>query len=87
MMVQAIFFYNLLRPMIGWNAIQAGICIISINTGAYMSEIIRSGIQSIDKGQSEAARSIGMTSMQTMMLIVLPQAIKNSFLQSGMSLS
>ena len=48
-----------------------------------MSEIIRSGIQSIDKGQIEAARSIGMTSMQAMLSIVLPQAIKNSFPSIG----
>ena len=53
--------------------------IISINTGAYMAEIIRSGIQSIDKGQTEAAKSIGMTNTQTMMQIIFPQAIKNTF--------
>lgn len=44
-----------------------------------MSEIIRSGIQSIDKGQTEAAKSIGMTNTQTMMYIIFPQAIKNTF--------
>ena len=44
-----------------------------------MAEIIRSGIQAVDKGQSEAARSIGMNSVQTMLYIVLPQEIKNSF--------
>ena len=44
-----------------------------------MAEIIRSGIQSVDKGQTEAARSLGMSSIQTMMLVVLPQAIKNAF--------
>ena len=79
MMVQAMFLYHALRPMLGWDAMTAGIVIISINTGAYMSEIIRAGIQSIDKGQVEAARSIGMSSMQTMIHIVLPQAIKNAF--------
>lgn len=79
MMVQAIFLYHALRPILGWDAMSAGIVIISVNTGAYMSEIIRSGIQSIDKGQIEAARSIGLSSFQTMLYIVIPQAIKNSF--------
>lgn len=83
MMVQAIFFYNALRPILQWDAITAGIVILSINTGAYMAEIIRSGIQSIDKGQKEAAESIGMTSIQTMVFIILPQAIRNSFPSIG----
>ena len=50
---------------------------LSLNSGAYLSEIIRSGIQSIDLGQTEAARSLGMTQWQNMKLIILPQAIKN----------
>lgn len=83
MMVQAMFLYYGLKQFIGWDALTAGIVIISVNTGAYMSEIIRSGIQSVDKGQSEAARSLGMNSVQTMMCIVLPQAIKNSFPSIG----
>lgn len=83
MMVQAMFFYAGLKPVLGWNAITAGIVIISINTGAYMAEIIRSGIQSIDVGQKEAARSLGMNSIQTMMHIIIPQAIKNAFPSIG----
>lgn len=83
MMVQAMFLYHALRPMLGWSALVAGIVIISVNTGAYMAEIIRSGIQSVDKGQLEAARSIGMTSFQGMRYIILPQAIKNSFPSIG----
>lgn len=55
----------------------AGIFIVSINTGAYMSEIVRGGILSVDKGQFEAAHAIGMTHTQTMANIVLPQAIRN----------
>ena len=55
----------------------AGIFIVSINTGAYMAEIVRGGIISIDKGQFEAAHAIGMTHSQTMAFIVLPQAIRN----------
>ena len=54
-----------------------GVVALSLNSGAYLSEIIRSGIQSIDGGQTEAARSLGMSSWRTMRLIVLPQAIKN----------
>ena len=54
-----------------------GVIALSLNSGAYLCEIIRSGIQSIDGGQTEAARSLGMTQWQNMKLIVLPQAIKN----------
>ena len=54
-----------------------GVIALSLNSGAYLSEIIRSGIQSIDGGQTEAARSLGMTQWQNMQYIVLPQAIKN----------
>ena len=50
---------------------------LALNSGAYLSEIIRSGIQSIDGGQSEAARSLGLSSVKTMRFVVLPQAIKN----------
>ena len=54
-----------------------GVIALSLNSGAYLSEIIRSGIQSIDGGQTEAARSLGMTQRQNMQYIILPQAIKN----------
>lgn len=54
-----------------------GVIALSMNSAAYLSEIIRSGIQSIDQGQTEAARSLGMNPVQTMRYIVLPQAIKN----------
>ena len=54
-----------------------GVIALALNSAAYLSEIIRSGIQSIDGGQTEAARSLGMTPAQTMRYIVLPQAIKN----------
>ncbi len=50
---------------------------LSLNSGAYLSEIIRSGIQSIDIGQTEAARSLGLSSVKTMRFVILPQAIKN----------
>lgn len=54
-----------------------GVFALSLNSGAYLSEIIRSGIQSIDMGQTEAARSLGMSQTQNMRYIILPQAIKN----------
>lgn len=57
--------------------IPSGIIIVSINTGAYMAEIVRGGIISIDKGQFEGAASIGMTHSQTMLKVVLPQVIRN----------
>lgn len=50
---------------------------LSLNSSAYVSEVIRSGIQAVDKGQTEAARSLGLSSGQTMLRIILPQAIKN----------
>jgi len=58
------------------SALQAGTAALSMNCGAYMAEIIRAGIQSVDKGQMEASRSLGLTYGQSMRLIVLPQAIK-----------
>jgi polar amino acid transport system permease protein len=54
-----------------------GVVALSMNSGAYLSEIIRAGIQSIDHGQTEASRSLGLTGAQTMKNIILPQAIKN----------
>ena len=54
-----------------------GVVALAMNSGAYLSEIIRAGIQSIDGGQTEAARSLGLSKWQTMKMIVLPQAIKN----------
>ncbi len=54
-----------------------GVVALGMNSGAYLCEIIRSGIQSIDGGQNEAARSLGMTKTQTLVHIILPQAIKN----------
>ncbi|MBQ3295204.1 MAG: amino acid ABC transporter permease [Erysipelotrichaceae bacterium] len=80
MMVQAVFIYYLVYTnIVRWDKMVAAIFIISINTGAYMAEIVRSGIQAVDVGQNEAARSLGMSSMQTMMNVILPQAIKNAF--------
>lgn len=83
MMVQAMFIFHLLRPVINWSSMTAALFIISINTGAYMAEIIRAGIQSVDVGQTEAAKSIGMTTTQTLVSVIFPQAIKNTFPSIG----
>lgn len=79
MMVQALFIYYSLVNVIHWSNMGAALFVISINTGAYMAEILRSGIQAVDPGQNEAARSLGMTSSQTMLNVILPQAVKNAF--------
>ena len=85
MMVQAmVIFYGFAAATgISPNRTLAGIIIVSINTGAYMAEIVRGGILSIDKGQFEAAHSIGMTHGQTMTSIILPQAIRNILPATG----
>ena len=72
-----VFDYKALGISISNAAFLAGVIAVSINSGAYISEIIRSGIQSIDKGQIEAGRSVGMSTAMTMKEIVIPQAIKN----------
>lgn len=76
--VQLFFIYFGLNSL-HWFSLDnatAGIITVSINAGAYFSEIIRAGIQSIDQGQTEAARSLGLTSGETMRLIILPQALR-----------
>lgn len=87
LMVQLMFiFYGL--PMIGvkfpevsfipdFDRFAAGVVAMSLNSCAYVAEIIRSGIQAVDKGQAEAARSLGFHQGQTMRLVILPQAVRN----------
>ena len=79
MMVQIslVYFGSYVLTGIDMDAFLAALVAVSLNSTAYVAEIIRSGIQSIDKGQTEASRSLGLTSGQTMRHIVLPQAIKN----------
>ena len=85
MIVQAmvIFYGSALAFGIDMNRIAAAIFIVSINTGAYMSEIVRGGIISIDKGQFEAAQAIGMNHFQTMFNVILPQVIRNILPATG----
>ncbi|MBF6634569.1 amino acid ABC transporter permease [Microbacterium sp. APC 3898] len=76
--VQLFFIYFGLNSLdfISLDNTTAGIVTVAINAGAYFSEIIRAGIQSIDKGQTEAARSLGLNSTQNMRYIILPQAFR-----------
>ena len=88
MMLQAVFIYYGL-PYFTGNAVQwpsvwaAAILVVSVNTGAYMAESVRGGIISIDPGQTEGAKAIGMTHVQTMTSVILPQAIRNIMPQIG----
>ena len=83
MLVQAFLIYSLMPPKmiyigkIDMTSLIPGILALVINCSAYISEIIRGGILSIDKGQTEAARSLGLSKTQTMRKVILPQAIKN----------
>jgi His/Glu/Gln/Arg/opine family amino acid ABC transporter permease subunit len=77
LLMQIIFTYYAL-PYVGINlpAPVAGIVALSLNSGAYVSEIFRAGIESIEKGQLEAARSLGMSYVQTMIYVIIPQTIR-----------
>jgi putative lysine transport system permease protein len=85
MIVQAmvIFYGSALAYGIDMDPLGAAIFIVSINTGAYMAEIVRGGVVSIDKGQFEAAHAIGMNHLQTMMNVVLPQVVRNILPATG----
>lgn len=77
-MVQAaIFFYGLASFGVHLSIIFAGIIIVTLNTAAYLTEVLRSGINAIDKGQFEGAKSIGLTRTQMFRFIIFPQVIKN----------
>jgi putative lysine transport system permease protein len=85
MIVQAMVIYygSALAFGVDMNRMYAAVLIVSINTGAYMSEIVRGGIVSIDKGQFEAAQAIGMRHIQTMVNVVLPQVVRNILPATG----
>lgn len=76
LLVQLFFIYFGVTKFIPMDNVTAGILAIALNAGAYFSEIIRAGIQSIDKGQTEAARSLGLSGIQTMKSIIMPQALR-----------
>lgn len=79
MVVQLLVFYYVALPLMNTNmdSVSVAICVFGLNSGAYISEIMRSGILSVDKGQMEGARSVGMSYATSMMKIVIPQAVKN----------
>ncbi len=78
MMVQLLVMgFVIMVPKTDFATIMCGIVTLGINSGAYVAEIARSGIMSIDKGQMEAGRSLGLNYVQTMWHIIIPQAIKN----------
>ena len=88
MVLQAVFVYYGL-PYFTNNAVRfdniwtAAILVVSINTGAYMAESVRGGIISVDPGQTEGAKAIGMNHVQTMVNVILPQALRNIMPQIG----
>ena len=88
MMVQAMFIYYGSAYLFNINMSMwfAAFFVVSINTGAYMAETVRGGILSVDEGQTEAAKAIGMTHVQTMISVILPQALRNIMPQIGNNL-
>jgi His/Glu/Gln/Arg/opine family amino acid ABC transporter permease subunit len=79
MVVQLLVFYYVLLPIMGVKiaGVQVSMLVFGLNSGAYISEIMRSGIQSVDPGQMEAGRAVGLSFGTTMVKIVIPQAVKN----------
>ena len=77
--VQLLIFYYVLLPLMGirMSGVEVSMLVFGLNSGAYISEIMRSGILSVDGGQMEAGRAVGLSFTTTMMKIVIPQAIKN----------
>lgn len=79
MVVQLLVFYYVMCPLMGshMTGVQVAILVFGLNSGAYISEIMRSGILSVDAGQMEAGRAVGLSYWTSMLLIVIPQAVKN----------
>ena len=79
MVVQLLLFYYVMLPMMGMNmpGLHVSVAVFGLNSGAYISEIMRAGIQSVDDGQMEAGRAVGLPFSTTMLKIVIPQAVKN----------
>ena len=79
MVVQLLVFYYVLLPIIGLKitGVQVAMMVFGLNSGVYISEIMRSGIQSVDPGQMEAGRAVGLSFGTSMIKIVIPQAVKN----------
>lgn len=87
MMVQAmVIYYGLMSAGLKMSMWVAAFVIVSVNTGAYMAETVRGGIESIDAGQTEGAKAIGMTHVKTMIHVIIPQALRNILPQIGNNL-
>ena len=81
MIVQAMVFYYGIKMMVTadwWNPLSAGLILVTLNTAAYITEIIRGSVNALDLGQSEPARALGFSRGKTMVEVIYPQAIKNS---------
>lgn len=76
LLVQIFIFYFFIGSVLGLSRFMAGTAALAIFAGAYVAEIVRAGIQSINRGQTEAARSLGMNYLETMRYVVLPQAFR-----------
>ena len=76
-LLQLMIIYYVIFASVNINVVLVGIVAFGLNSAAYVSEIIRAGIMSIDKGQMEAGRALGLTYSETMKLIIIPQALKN----------
>lgn len=98
MIVQAFVFYYLVLGIFkgsldpnsytnfvnyGWTPFRAGLFTVSVNTGAYLTEVLRGGISSVDKGQQEATKALGMNKVKAMIYVIFPQAIKNALPSIG----
>lgn len=77
--VQLLLFYYVMLPILGlkMSSVSVAVCVFGLNSGAYISEIMRGGILSVDPGQMEGGRSVGLSYSTTMMKIIIPQAVKN----------
>ncbi len=77
LLIQIYIFYFCLAPAIGWdNPVVIGVVVLAAFSGAYIAEIVRAGIESVDRGQSEAALSTGLTGWQTLRYVIFPQAFR-----------
>ena len=76
-MIQLLIIYYVIFASVNVSKVLAAVVAFGLNSGAYVAEIVRSGIMSVDEGQSEAGRSLGLNYRQTMQFIIMPQAFKN----------
>ena len=78
-----IFYYTFYKIGIKWSYTAAGLFTVTLNTAAYLTEVIRSGIKSVNLNQTEAGLSVGLTPFKTFLYIIFPQALKNAMASIG----